>query len=73
VRRIVTPTTVPRRHRDLVTRRWTQPQRRTGGRSTAPEPRQLLLRLASENPTWGYRKIHGELAELGHQIAPSTV
>jgi hypothetical protein len=70
--RIVTPATVLRWHRDLVTRRWTQPrQRRTGGRSTASELRQLVLRLASENPTWGYRRIHGELAGLGHQIAPA--
>jgi putative transposase len=74
VHRIVTPATVLRWHRDLVTRRWTQPrQRRRGGRSTASELRQLVLRLASENPTWGYRRIHGELAGLGHQIAPSTV
>jgi transposase InsO family protein len=72
VHRIVTPATVLRWHRDLVTRRWTQPRRR-GGRSTASELRQLVLRLASENPTWGYRRIHGELAGLGHQIAPSTV
>ncbi|HZA15560.1 MAG TPA: hypothetical protein VE645_01465 [Pseudonocardiaceae bacterium] len=50
--RIVTPATVLRWHRDLVTRRWTQPrQRRTGGRSTASELRQLVLRLASENLT----------------------
>ncbi|HEY3690953.1 MAG TPA: IS3 family transposase [Pseudonocardiaceae bacterium] len=56
-----------------MTRRWTQSRRRTGGRSTASELRQLVLRLASENPTWGYRRIHGELAGLGHQIAPSTV
>ncbi len=47
--------------------------RRTGGRSTTPELRQLVLRLASENSTWGYRRIHGELAGLGYQIAPSTV
>jgi transposase len=72
VHRIVTPATVLRWHRDLVTRRWTQPRRR-GGRSTASELRQLVLRLASENPTWGYRRIHGELAGLGLQIAPSTV
>lgn len=72
--RIVTPATVLRWHRDLVTRRWTQPRRRhTGGRSTASELRQLVLRLASENPTWGYRRIHGELAGLGYQLAPSTV
>jgi transposase InsO family protein len=72
--RIIAPATVLRWHRDLVTRRWTQPrQRRTGGRSTASELRQLVLRLASENPTWGYRRIHGELAGLGYRLAPSTV
>jgi putative transposase len=71
--RIVTPATVLRWHRDLVTRRWAQSRRRTGGRSTASELRQLVLRLASENPSWGYRRIHGELAGLGHRIAPSTV
>jgi transposase InsO family protein len=71
--RIVTPATVLRWHRDLVTRRWTQPRRRTGGRFTASELRHLVLRLASENPTWGYRRIQGELAGLGYQIAPSTV
>jgi putative transposase len=54
LQRIVTPATVLRWHRDLVTRRWTQPRRRrTGGRSTAPELRRLVLRLASENSTWG--------------------
>ena len=72
--RIVAPATVLRWHRDLVTRRWTQPrQRRTRGRSTASELRQLVLRLAAENPTWGYRRIHGELAGLGYRLAPSTV
>ncbi|MDQ4032404.1 MAG: IS6 family transposase, partial [Actinomycetota bacterium] len=53
-------------------RHWTQP-RRTGGRSTASELRQLILRLATENSTWGYRWIQGELAGLGYPIAPSTV
>ena len=71
--RIVTPATVLRWHRDLVTRRWTQPRRRTGGRCTAVELRRLVLRLASENSTWGYRRIHGELAGLGYRLAPSTV
>ncbi len=61
-------------HRDLVARRWTQPpRRRTGGRSTASELRRLVLRLATENSTWGYRRIHGELAGLGYHLAPSTV
>jgi putative transposase len=72
--RIVTPDTVLRWHRDLVKQRWTRPRRRrTGGRSTASELRQLVLRLASENPIWGYRRIHGELAGLGYPLAPSTV
>jgi putative transposase len=72
--RIVTPATLLRWHRDLVTRRWTQPRRRhTGGRCTAAELRRLVLRMASENSTWGYRRIHGELAGLGYQLAPSTV
>src|ERR687893_619457 len=57
-----------------MARRWTQHRRRrTGGRCTASELRQLVLRLASENPTWGYRRIQGELAGLGYQLAPSTV
>jgi putative transposase len=70
--RIVTPATVLRWHRDLMTRRWTQPRRRTGGRCTASELRPLVLPLASKNPTWGYRRIQGELAGLGYQLAPST-
>ena len=54
--RIVTPATILRWHRDLVKRRWIQPRRhRTGGRCTAPELRRLVLRLATENPSWGYR------------------
>src|ERR671920_1983267 len=71
--RIVTPATIVRWHRDLVTRRWTQPRRhRTGGRRT-PQLRRWVLRLAAENPSWGYRRIHGELAGLGYQVAASTV
>jgi transposase InsO family protein len=72
--RIVTPATILRWHRDLVKQRWTQPRGpRRGGRRTAPELRRLVLRLAVENPSWGYRRIHGELAGLGYQIAASTV
>ncbi|HZE03098.1 MAG TPA: hypothetical protein VE155_15190 [Pseudonocardiaceae bacterium] len=72
--RIVTPATILRWHRDLVKRRWTQPRdHRTGGRRTPPELRRLVLRLTAENSSWGYRRIHGELARLGYQIAASTV
>jgi transposase InsO family protein len=71
--RMVTPGTILRWHRDLVKQRWTQPRRRTAGRRTAPELRRLVLRVASENSSWGYRRIHGELAGLGYPIAASTV
>jgi putative transposase len=71
--RIITPATVLRWHRDLVQRRWTQPRCRIPSRSTASELRRLVLRLASENPTWGYRRIQGELAGLGYPLAASTV
>ncbi len=70
---IVTPETLLRWHRRRITRHWTQPTRGPGRPSTATEIRQLILRLAAENPTWGYRRIHGELAGLGHHIASSTV
>jgi len=74
LRRIVTPATILRWHRDLVKQRWTQPRRhRRGGRRPAPALRRLVLRLAAENPSWGYRRIHGELAGLGYQLGASTV
>jgi hypothetical protein len=68
----LTPETVLRWHRDLVRRRWSVPRR--GGRPpTQPTIRQLVLRMAADNPGWGYRRIHGELISLGHRLAPSTV
>ena len=70
---IVTPDTLLRWHRRRITRHWTQPSRGPGRPSTAAEIRQLVVHLAGENPTWGYRRIHGELAGLGHHIASSTV
>ncbi|MCP4959116.1 MAG: transposase, partial [Actinomycetia bacterium] len=71
---IVKPATVIGWHRRLVARHWTQPpQPRTGRPPTPTELRQLVLRLDTENPTWGYRRIHGELRRLGHRIAAATV
>lgn len=71
---IVKPATVIDWHRRLVARHWTQPPTRTPGRPPVdPELRRLAIRLAGENPDWGYRRVHGELARLGHQVAASTV
>ena len=70
---LVTPDTLLRWHRRRITRHWTQPQRPPGRPSTAVELRQLALRLAAENPTWRYRRIHDELAGLAHRLAASTV
>jgi hypothetical protein len=66
------PTTLLRWHRDLVRRRWTYPHRR-GRPAVAAAIRALVLRLTRENPTWGYRRIHGELCRLGYRIGASTV
>jgi len=49
------------------------PQRRPGRPKTARDLEALTVRLANENPAWGYRRVHGELSGLGHRIAPSTV
>jgi len=70
---IVTPDTLLRWHRQRIARHWTPPTRRPGRPPTSTEIRGLVFRLAAENPTWGYRRIHGELAHLGHRIASSTV
>jgi putative transposase len=70
--RLVQPATLLRWHRDLVRRRWIYPHRR-GRPGVALEIRALVLRLARDNPTWGYRRIHGELCRLGYRIGASTV
>ncbi|MET7540680.1 integrase core domain-containing protein [Streptomyces sp. NPDC005507] len=70
----VTPATLLAWHRKIIARKWTFPQHRRPGRpSTARTVKQLILRLAKENSTWGHRRIQGELARLGYPIAPSTV
>jgi putative transposase len=70
---LVEPATLLRRHRELVRRRWTFPRRPPGRPPMVSPARQLVLRLAAENPSWGYKRIHGELAGLGYTLSPSTV
>jgi len=70
---VVKPDTLLRWHRRLVAKHWTYPHRRPGRPRTAAETRRIIIRLAAENPTWGYRRIHGELARLGITIAASSV
>ena len=63
---LVRPETVLKWHRELVHRQWTYRRRAAGGRpSLAAEVEALLLRLAAENPRWGYGRLQGELAKLG--------
>src|SRR5829696_10331638 len=73
-RMLVTPETILRWHRRLVTRRWTTTAASRPGRPPVQAGlRALVVRLARENPIWGYRRVHGELAGLGYRIGASTV
>jgi putative transposase len=71
--RLVSPRTLLRWHAQLGAHHWTYPRRPPGRPPTAPPLRLLVLRMARENPHWGYRRIQGELVRLGHSIVASTV
>ncbi len=70
--RLVTPGTLLAWHRRLIQRKWAYPSQ-PGRQPASKEIRDLVLRLARENPAWGYRRVHGELSRLGHHISAATV
>src|SRR5438132_13242139 len=70
---IVTPDTLLRWHRQLVTRKWTYATARSRRRGVLAEIGQLVVRMAEENPTWGYTRIQGAVKNVGHRVGRSTI
>jgi HTH-like domain len=69
---IVTPDTILRWHRQLIARKWTYVSR-SGRRGVLKEIKHLVVRMAEENPTWGYTRIQGALRNVGHRVGRSTI
>ena len=70
---IVTPDTILRWYRQLIAKKWTYPRGQTGRPPVSREIEELVVRTARENRRWGYDRIQGALANLGHTIAANTV
>ena len=70
---IVTPDTLLRWHRQLIARKWTYAKHGPTRRGVVTEIRELIRRMAEENPSWGYTRIQGALKNLGHRVGRSTI
>src|SRR6202022_4429511 len=71
---LVTPDTLLRWYRELVTSKWNYSHRRAPGRPRVMKTiADLVLQMALENPSWGYTRIRGALADLGHQVGRGTI
>jgi putative transposase len=70
---LVTPDTILRWYRRLIANKYDGSKRRVGRPSTKPDLVSLIVRMAQENPTWGYTRIRGGLHYLGHDIARNTI
>jgi putative transposase len=70
---LVTPDTLLRWHRQLIAHKWTYTQAGTRRRAVIGAIRRLVVRMAEENPTWGYTRIQGALKNLGHEVGRSTI
>jgi len=70
---IVTPDTIMAWHRRLIAAKWTYPRQKMGRPGVMKEIRGLIVRMAEENPSWGYARIQGALKHLDHRVARSTV
>ena len=70
---IVTPDTILRWHRRLIAAKWTYPASKVGRPGRMKEIRELIVRFAAENPSWGSCRIQRALKNLGHRVASSTI
>ncbi len=70
---LVTPDTILLWHRELIARKWTYTRRRPGRPAVLAEIRRLVVRMATENPNWGYTRIQGALKNVDHRVARSTI
>jgi hypothetical protein len=70
---IVTPDTIMRWHKRLIAAKWSYPSKRVGRPGIMKLIRNLIVRMATDNSGWGYRRIQGELRKLDHRVARSTI